>query len=77
MTEVVAKPVKINLRRDIKKMENELRDARRLMLTIRTKLQEAVIEANRSKTAMDRYTYKITRLEAAIHDRLKRIEDFL
>ena len=63
MTEVVAKPVKINLRRDIKKMENELRDARRLMLTIRTKLQEAVIEANRSKTA--------------IHDRLKRIEDFL
>jgi hypothetical protein len=72
-----AKPVKLDLRRDIKKIERELRDTRTLMLTIRNKMQDAVVEANRAKTAQDRYTHQLTRLEAAIYARLKLMEDLL
>jgi hypothetical protein len=77
MTEVVAKPVKIDLRRDNLKLINELRDTRTLMLNIRGKLQAAVVEAHRAQTAQEKYAYQLARLEVAVHKRLARIEDLL
>jgi len=77
MTDDLVKPQRIDLRRSAKMIEDELRGTRHLLLRIRTQMEQAVIEANRAKTAQLRYTYKLTRMEAAIHERLKRIEDFI
>lgn len=77
MTEVGAKPMKVDLRRDNLKLTNELRDARTLMLTVRSKLQDAVVEAHRAQTAQERYAYQLARLEVAVRKRLERIEGLL